>query len=121
MCPPLPDIRRVVRTNPVTGFKALYVNKSFTKRIVELSPDESDALLAYLFRHIAENFNFQVRFRWSPDDLAIWDNRSTNHSGIFDFGKQRRNGDRCCSLGEKPFLDPNSQSREAALRASGDY
>jgi len=105
----------VIRTNPVTGFKALYVNKSFTKRIDQLSIDESDALLAYLFRLVAESFDFQVRFRWEQDDLCIWDNRSTQHSGIFDFGKQKRSGDRVCSLGEKPFLDPNSSSRQAAL------
>ena len=67
-------------TNPVTGWKGLYVNKSFTKRINELTKDESENMLNYLFRHIAENFNFQVRFRWEQDDLAIWDNRSTNVS-----------------------------------------
>lgn len=99
----------------MTGWKGLYVNKSFTRRINELSIDESDALLAYLFRHIAENFNFHVRFRWSKNDLCVWDNRTTNHSGTFDFGNQKRTGDRCCSLGEKPYLDPNSRSRKEEL------
>lgn len=40
----------IIRTNPVTGLRAVFVNKTFTKKIVELSWDESDALLAYLFR-----------------------------------------------------------------------
>lgn len=47
--------------------------------------------------------------------LAIWDNRSSQHSGIFDFGKAKRVGDRCVSIGEKPFLDPNSKSRAEDL------
>lgn len=63
-------VHPVIRTNPVTGWKGLYVNKSFTKRINELSKDESENLLNYLFRHIAENFNYQVRFKWERDDLA---------------------------------------------------
>lgn len=87
----------VIRTNPVTGFKSLFVNKTwvicflvslyslllylrFTKRIVELLPEESDALLEYLFRHISENHDLQVRYRWEVNDVAIWDNRSTFHT-----------------------------------------
>lgn len=35
-------------------------SSSFTKRIVELAPDESDAVLDYLFRHVSENHDFQV-------------------------------------------------------------
>lgn len=109
-------VHPVIRTNPVTGYKGLYVNKSFTKRINELSIDESDMILAYLFRHIAENFNYQVRFKWRAHDLAIWDNRSTNHSGIFDFGNQRRTGDRACSLGEKPYFNAiESRSRKETI------
>lgn len=105
----------VIRTNPVTGYKALFINKSFTKRINELSIDESDAVLAYLFRLVAESFDFQVRFRWNVDDIALWDNRSSQHSGIFDFGKAKRVGDRCVSIGERPFYDPSSRSRAEAL------
>jgi len=56
------------------------VNLRFTKRIVELTKDESDDVLEYLFRHVAENHDFQVRFKWNKNDLAIWDNRSSYHS-----------------------------------------
>ncbi|KAK0187380.1 hypothetical protein F5146DRAFT_1142376 [Armillaria mellea] len=72
----LTAIHPVIRTNPVTGFKTLFVNQTFTKRIVELTLDESDDILAYLSRHISENHDLQVRFRWSKNDVAIWDNRS---------------------------------------------
>jgi alpha-ketoglutarate-dependent taurine dioxygenase len=70
----------VVRTHPVTGWKALFVNRSFTTRIVELNPDESTTVLDYLFRHISENHDLQVRYRWSKNDVAIWDNRCTFHT-----------------------------------------
>jgi alpha-ketoglutarate-dependent taurine dioxygenase len=85
-------IHPVIRTNPVTGWKALFVNKEyhrgrikptyirFTKRIVEVTKDESDAILEYLFRHISENHDLQVRFKWNINDMAIWDNRSVLHT-----------------------------------------
>ena len=47
---------------------------------MELHGEESEAVLAYLARHIAENHDFQVRYRWGKNDLAIWDNRATLHS-----------------------------------------
>lgn len=53
---------------------------SFTKRIVELSEDESAALLDLLFQHVAGNHDLQVRFRWERDSVAIWDNRATFHT-----------------------------------------
>jgi alpha-ketoglutarate-dependent taurine dioxygenase len=66
----LRTVHPIIRTNPVTGWKGLYVNKTFTKRINELSKDESETLLQHLFRHIADNFNYQVRYTWEEDDVA---------------------------------------------------
>ncbi|KAG7453065.1 taurine catabolism dioxygenase [Guyanagaster necrorhizus] len=108
----LTAIHPVIRTNPVTGFKSLFVNQSFAKRIIELTLDESDDVLAYLSRHISENHDLQVRFRWSKNDVAIWDNRSTFHTATNDYGSSLRQGNRVVSLGERPFLDPNSKGRK---------
>ncbi|KIY68365.1 TfdA family taurine dioxygenase [Cylindrobasidium torrendii FP15055 ss-10] len=105
----------IIRTNPVTGYRGLFVNKAFTKRIVELSPDESDNVLQYLFRHISENHDLQVRYRWEQNDIAIWDNRSTFHTATKDYGNVLRSGNRIASLGERPFFDPNSKSRREVL------
>ncbi|KAG6908137.1 hypothetical protein DXG01_005965 [Tephrocybe rancida] len=108
-------IHPVIRTNPVTGFKSLFVNGAFTKRIVELSPEESDDVLSYLRQHISENHDLQVRYRWGKNDIAIWDNRVTFHTATNDYGDQHRQGNRVVSIGERPYLDPNSKSRRAAL------
>ena len=70
----------VIRTHPVTGYKTLFVNKSFTARILELTEDESANMLDYLARHVSENHDLQVRFRWEKDSVAIWDNRATFHT-----------------------------------------
>ena len=56
----------------------------FTKRIVQLSPGESDALLAYLYS-FSEQPQFNCRYAWSPGTVAIWDNRATQHSVVNDF------------------------------------
>ncbi|KAL7416229.1 taurine catabolism dioxygenase [Mrakia frigida] len=109
-------VHPVIRTNPVTGWKSLYVNKAFTKRINELSLDESDHLLSYLFAHINQNHDLQVRFKWKEGSLAVWDNRSTFHTVTNDYGKENREGNRVISIGERPYYDPNSISRREALR-----
>ncbi|KAJ7102924.1 hypothetical protein C8R44DRAFT_682352 [Mycena epipterygia] len=110
----LQAVHPVIRTHPVTGFKSLFVNKGFTKRIVELTEDESDDVLAYLFRHVSENHDMHVRFRWNKNDVAIWDNRCTFHTATNDY-EGLRQGNRVVSLGEKPYFDPSSKSRRKAL------
>ncbi|KAL5050907.1 hypothetical protein BDW71DRAFT_80048 [Aspergillus fruticulosus] len=110
----LTAIHPVIRTNPVTGWKSVYVNKGFTKRINGVTKDESDVLLQYLFNLVTQNHDAQVRFKWRKNDMAIWDNRSTWHCATYDYA-QTRTGDRVCSLGEAPYLDRRSQSRKQAL------
>lgn len=113
--PELEAVHPVIRTNPITGWKGLFVNKGFTKRIVELTKDESDDALAYLFKHIAENHDLQVRFKWSKNDVAIWSNTSTVHTATWDYDGERRVGDRVVSIGEKPYYDAASKGRREAL------
>ena len=79
----------VVRIHPDTGRKHLYVNRGFTRRIVGLDPDESDTLLELLFRH-CERPNFQVRHRWSPGDVVVWDELPTQHFATADHFPRRR-------------------------------
>lgn len=71
----LEAIHPVVRTHPITGWKGLFVNREFTQKIMELTPAESDNLLEFLFGVVSDNQDIQVRFRWEPNSVAIWDNR----------------------------------------------
>ncbi|KAL7415787.1 taurine catabolism dioxygenase [Mrakia frigida] len=113
----LKAVHPLIRTNPVTGWRGLYVNRVFTKRINELSLDESDHLLSYLFEHVSQNHDLQVRFKWQIGSIAIWDNRSTFHCVTQDYGSFPREGERVISLGERPYFDPASGSRRESLRA----
>ncbi|KAJ1565370.1 hypothetical protein HK096_003176 [Nowakowskiella sp. JEL0078] len=113
----LDAVHPVVRTNPVTGWKSLFVNKQFTKRIIELSKPESDTILEQLLRVVTDNHDIQVRFRWEKNDVAIWDNRSTFHTATPDYGKSYRKGVRVVPLGETPFFDPNSKSKRESESA----
>ncbi|KAM0745699.1 alpha-ketoglutarate-dependent taurine dioxygenase [Meredithblackwellia eburnea MCA 4105] len=117
--PELTAVHPVIRTNPVTGWKGVYVNKAFTKRINGVTKDESDLLLAYLCGLLVQNHDMQVRFKWRKNDMAIWDNRSTWHCASYDYSDPRA-GDRVCSLGERPYFDPASRSRREALGEEED-
>jgi taurine dioxygenase len=94
-------IHPVVRTHPVTGRKALFVNRGFTTRIMELRKAESDALLKLLLRH-AETPEFQCRFRWQRHSVAFWDNRCALHRATFDYHPAVRHGHRVTIKGDKP-------------------
>lgn len=92
----------VIRTHPVTGRKALFVNEGFTLRINELPPRESEALLAFLYAHVARP-EFTVRWRWQVNDVAFWDNRVTQHYAVADYLPARRVMHRATILGDAPF------------------
>ncbi|MEM7141662.1 MAG: TauD/TfdA family dioxygenase [Actinomycetota bacterium] len=86
----LPDTRHpVVGVHPSTGRRYLYVNKQFTRRIVELTEPESDALLGFLVDHIVQP-NFCLRHTWRLGELCLWDERSTQHFATADHFPLRR-------------------------------
>jgi taurine dioxygenase len=96
-----PVIHPVVRTHPAGGRKALFVNYGFTTRINELGKAESDAVLGYLFEHVTRP-EFQIRHRWKENDLALWDNRVTQHYATVDYLPARRVMHRATIIGERP-------------------
>jgi taurine dioxygenase len=92
----------VVRTHPVSGRKGLFVNEGFTTQINELRPDESRALLDFLYAHAARP-ELTVRWCWKVDDVAFWDNRVTQHYAIADYLPERRTMHRATVNGDRPF------------------
>lgn len=90
----------VVRVHPETGRKSLFVNEHFTRRIVELSHDESNMLLGYLTKWVS-NPRFTVRYNWTEGTIAMWDNRCTQHYVINDF-EEERIIQRATVMGDKP-------------------
>jgi len=92
----------VIHTHPVTGRQALYVHTTLTTRIVQLSQSESDALLAFLYRHV-ETPIFHCRWKWTKNSIAFWDNRCTLHQAQWDYFPERRVGYRVQVNGDRPF------------------
>ncbi|MCP5179121.1 MAG: TauD/TfdA family dioxygenase [Pseudomonadales bacterium] len=91
----------VVRTHEEADKQALFVNPSFTTRIEGLAANESRALLNMLFEH-QQRPEFQVRFRWTPNAVALWDNRSTQHFALWDYWPATREGHRVTIAGTRP-------------------
>jgi len=77
-------IHPVVKVHSVSGKKFLFINESFTQQIVGMSTSESNNLLTYLYKQIERPEN-QVRFHWSQNSMAIWDNRCTLHYATADY------------------------------------
>ncbi|KAK9764526.1 hypothetical protein K7432_007888 [Basidiobolus ranarum] len=111
----------VIRTNPITNQKALYVNPGFTKSIKNLTAVESDTLLDFLFNHIKTTTKAQVRWSWTANTVAIWDNRSTLHVAVNDYEHEEagsRYGERVTVVGaERPYFDPINSTTEKEVKA----
>jgi taurine dioxygenase len=102
----------VVRTHPETGEKVLYVN-AFTTHFVnfhtpgnvrfgqDYSPGGSE-LLNYLISQAAVP-EYQVRWRWKKNSVAMWDNRSTQHYAVQDYWPAVRKMERAGIIGDRPY------------------
>ncbi|WP_454737897.1 TauD/TfdA dioxygenase family protein [Cupriavidus necator] len=107
-----PMVHPVVRTHPETGEKILFVNEAFTTHFANFAKEEpyrfgSDYrpaeldLLQYLYRQAAAP-EYQVRLRWQPDTIALWDNRSTQHYAVQDYFPAVRHMNRATIIGDRP-------------------
>ncbi|HTL75082.1 MAG TPA: TauD/TfdA family dioxygenase [Casimicrobiaceae bacterium] len=102
----------VVRTHPETGEKILFVN-AFTTHFTNFHTPEhvrfgqdynpgGALLLNYLVSQACVP-EYQVRFRWRPNSVAMWDNRSTQHYAVMDYPPCHRKMERAGIVGDRPF------------------
>ena len=96
-------VHKVIETHPVSGLKYLNVNQAFTRNIVNESQGPSDQILQFLFQHINKP-EFQVRFHWEDNSVAIWDNRITQHYAICDYLPELRHMQRITVINDKREL-----------------
>lgn len=107
----------VVRVHPVSGQRSLVLGH-FVRRFVGLNEADSARLFQVLQDHITRPEN-TVRWRWAPGDVAFWDNRSTQHRAIADFGLQRRTLRRATINGDIPVGIDGRHSRTLRKEKAG--
>jgi len=110
--PPLTEAQRAAKppvshplfmTHPITGRKVLYANPGYAIRINELPEQESDEILAFLFRHQTEE-RFTYTFEWTEGDVLMWDNMGTIHKAVDDYGpSEHRLIKRCQVMADRFF------------------
>ncbi|MFC0820005.1 taurine dioxygenase [Moraxella marmotae] len=101
-----PVTHPVVRTHPETGEPILFVSEGFTAKINGLDESESAELLSFLTQHAVKE-EFHLRWQWQEGDVAIWDNRSTQHKALFDYGDAHRIMHRATVNGDEPYYKAN--------------
>jgi taurine dioxygenase len=79
-----PVVHPVVRVNPDSQRKCLFVNADFTRRILGIDRHEADGILQFLLSWMKKP-EFMVHHQWEPHGMAIWDNRSTQHYAVADY------------------------------------
>lgn len=109
----------VVRVHPVSGQRSLLLGH-FVKQFVGLNQADSARLFQILQDHITRPENV-VRWRWQPGDVAFWDNQSTQHRAVADFGLQRRTLRRATIAGEAPVGIDGRQSRTLRKEKATQY
>lgn len=103
---PVSSIHPLIRTHPVTKEKAIFLNRPFSRRIVELKQEESDYLLKFLYTHIEQAHDLQLRANWEPRSVVIWDNRRVVHLAIIDWEEPvSRHAFRITPQAERPVED----------------
>lgn len=96
------EVHPLVRTHPVSGRKALFINPVYTVGVAGLRPEESKALLDFLFKHMLKD-EFRYRHKWAQDMLTMWDNRCTMHYADGGYDGHLRVMHRTTVAGERPY------------------
>lgn len=120
--PPLTDAQRAAKppvshpvflTHPITGKKVLYANPGYTMRIDQMSQQESDEVLEFLFAHQLRP-EFRYANQWEEQDVLMWDNMGTIHNAVADYLPHEHRYIRRCQVAASRFFDQNGNPRAAA-------
>lgn len=100
-------------THPITGKKVLYCNPGYAMRINELPEDESDELLAFLFKHQLQP-KFCYAHEWTEGDVLMWDNIGTLHQAWPDYTEHEHRLIKRCQVMANRVFDPDF-ARQAVM------
>ena len=105
-----PVVHPVVKKNPDSGRKCIYVNSDFTRHIVGVDRHEARGVLHFLLEWLKKP-EFMVHHQWEAGGIAIWDNRSTQHYAVADYWPHHRVNQRVT------FDEPGTKSTGANVNA----
>ena len=97
-----PVVHPVVRVHPETGRRGLFVNPTFTTRIVGRVAARRATRCCALLHEVATAPEHTYRHRWADGDVVAWDNRATLHLGVRDYGDAHRVLHRVTIAGDRP-------------------
>ncbi|QPG74616.1 hypothetical protein FOA43_001948 [Brettanomyces nanus] len=101
--PSIDSIHPLVRYHPVLKKKALFINSSFSTKILGLKDEESDFLLSFLINHTESCLDAHIRPSWDENTVVVWDNRRLIHTATLDWDSDSiRHSFRLTPLAERP-------------------
>lgn len=95
------EMHPLIVTHPETGKQAIFFNRAYVRDLLGIDAARVQSMLDWLHSYTTDA-RFTLRHRWSPGDLVIWDNRSTQHYALNDYAGFRRELHRTTVAGERP-------------------
>jgi taurine dioxygenase len=112
-----PAVHPAFLTHPITRQKVLYANPGYAMKINELSQQESDEILEYLFALQMQD-KYLYTYQWQKDSLLMWDNIGTMHNAVADYGPDEHRYIRRCQVMATHFYGPQGTSAPIFFKAA---
>ena len=120
--PPLTEAQRAAKppvshplflVHPITGRRVLYANPGYAVRINEMSQEESDEALDFLFQHQTRP-EYRYGNQWEERDLLMWDNIGTIHNAVADYLPHEHRFIKRCQVAATRFYEADGTPRQQA-------
>ena len=112
-----PAVHPAFLTHPITRQKVLYANPGYAMKINELSQQESDEILEYIFALQMQD-KYLYTYQWQKDSLLMWDNIGTMHNAVADYGPDEHRYIRRCQVMATHFYGPQGTSAPIFFKAA---